>query len=107
MLTFAFTTLALALFAAAGVLGYLYAKREFSEAIRTYRRSTNAKLNTLTKRLDEAEQQIVSVSNVAHQKQTDGTQKSNPLLKMEDRHESQLRRVVSVNGESVPLQKAG
>jgi hypothetical protein len=107
MLTFAFTTLVLAIFAAAGVLGYLYAKREFSESLRTYRRSTNAKINILTKRLDEADEQIAMVSNVAHQKQTDGKPKMNPLITMEDRHEAGLKKVVNINGENVPLQKTG
>lgn len=77
----------------------MYAKREFGEALRTYRRSTNAKINSLAKRLDEAEQQIALVSNVAHQKQTDGTTKSNPFLKMEDRIEEGLKKVVNINGE--------
>lgn len=107
MLTFAFTTLALLLFAAAGVLGYLYAKREFSEAIRTYRRSTNAKINGLVKRLDDAEARIELAVNTSHQKQTDGVVKTNPLLNMEDRHEQRLRNVVTINNEDVPLKKAG
>lgn len=107
MLTFAFITLVLGIFAAVGVLGYLYAKREFSEAIRTYRRSTNAKVNGLVKRLDDAEERIELAVNASHQKQTDGVMKSNPLLNMEDRHEQRLRNVVTINNEDVPFKKAG
>lgn len=77
----------------------MYAKREFNEGLRTYRRSANAKLKGLEKRLSETQDQLTLVSNVAHQKQTDGTAKTNPLIKMEDRHEAGLKKVVNINGE--------
>lgn len=89
------------------MLGYLYAKREFNEALRSYQHKTNTKIKALTVRLAAAEKRVEIVATTAGTKQTDGQPANfNPFLKMEDRLERELGKKVTVNGESVPFIKA-
>lgn len=89
------------------MLGYLYAKREVNEALRAYTRRTTAKFKKLTAEIEMLNQQLQIVSASVNKKQTDGQSASvNPFVKMEERHQSELKKEVKVNGETVPFLRA-